>query len=117
MLRADVVVLEALRLLLGEAQNFPGPLRKFVEPVLVAHLFISSLTVRKVGAALPRCVNRILLLQEHPGLFLSHHYISFRPIREDNESRAFNLINLTVGSIRIKMYESPLTHLMCTHKF
>src|SRR5260221_14336290 len=102
MLRADVVVLEALRLLLGEAQNFPGPLRKFAELVPVAHLLISSLTVRKVGAGPPQvCVNRVLLLQEHPGLFLSHHYISFRPIREGNESRGFNLTNLTVGWISI----------------
>src|SRR6266699_1569205 len=105
-------------------------------------LFTSSLTERKVGAVPPQvCVNRVLLLQEHPGLFLSHHYISFRPIREVNEGRAFNLTNLTVGLIWLilktargqytpfnltnltvgliclKMYESPLTHLLCAHKF
>ena len=38
MLGADVVVVEALRFFLGETQDFPGSLSKFVKAVAVVHL-------------------------------------------------------------------------------
>src|SRR5438876_6253719 len=35
---ANVIVLEALGFLLSKAQDFPGPLCEFVEPIFVVHL-------------------------------------------------------------------------------
>src|SRR5260370_10846095 len=78
MLRADVVVLEALRLLLGEAQDFPGPLRKFAELVPVAHLLIRS--------------------EEHTSELQSHLNLVCRLLLEKKKSSATEAASLLVPS-------------------
>jgi len=45
----DVIVLEALCFLLCEAQDFPGPLSKFIKPISIVHLFVTPLSVAEGG--------------------------------------------------------------------
>ena len=49
MLGADVVVLEALRFFLGQAQHFPGSFCKPVKPISIVHLFVTPLSVAESG--------------------------------------------------------------------
>jgi hypothetical protein len=51
MFGADVVMLEALRFLLSQAQHLPGSLRKFVKPISIVHLFVTPLSVAESGTA------------------------------------------------------------------
>ena len=46
---ANVIVLEALSFLLGEAQNFARSLSKLVEPISIIHLFVTPLSVAEGG--------------------------------------------------------------------
>src|SRR5579883_2646173 len=40
-LRANIIVLEALRFLLSETQDFSGTLCKLIKPISVVHLFVT----------------------------------------------------------------------------
>src|SRR5579864_1424531 len=45
----DVIVLEALGLFLGKAQDAPGPLCELIKPIFVVHLFVTPLSVAEGG--------------------------------------------------------------------
>ena len=47
----DIIVLEALRFLLGQAQNLPGSLCKLIKPISIVHLFVTPLSVAESGTA------------------------------------------------------------------
>src|SRR6266568_6437428 len=49
MFGADVIVLEALRFFLSEAQDLPGPLCELIKPISIVHLFVTPLSVAEDG--------------------------------------------------------------------
>ncbi len=49
MFRANIIVLEALSFLLGEAQNFSSTLCKLVKPISIIHLFVTPLSKAEGG--------------------------------------------------------------------
>jgi len=46
---ADIVMLEALGLLLGETQNLACSLCKLIKPISIIHLFVTPLSVAEGG--------------------------------------------------------------------
>jgi hypothetical protein len=49
MLGADIIVLEALRFFLSQAQNLSGSFGKSIKPISIVHLFVTPLSVAESG--------------------------------------------------------------------